>query len=121
MAGIYNITIEQGATFTFSAQWKDSEGNVIDLQGYTAKMQIRKNSNHGEVLITLSTDALIDGSGIDIDLNNNIIVTISDAKTATFISDKYFYDLLLIKTSPHEVIRFIEGEVTVSEGVTTLG
>ena len=43
-AGIYNFTIEQGATFTRTFKYKDSEGNPIDLvsgDGFTARMEIK--------------------------------------------------------------------------------
>ena len=40
-AGIYDIIIEQGATFTLSATWKDSAGAAINLTSYSARMQVR--------------------------------------------------------------------------------
>ena len=118
MAGTYNISIEQNATFTFSCSWKDSTGTVINIQNYDAKMQIRKYSSHGDILITLSTDLLV--GGIVIDSNNLITVNIDSDVTKGFISDEYVYDLLLIEKTNQEVIRLIEGTVTVSEGVTKL-
>lgn len=118
MAGTYNISIEQNATFTFSCTWKDNTGTVINIQNYDAKMQIRKYSNHGDVLITLSTDVLI--GGIVIDSNNLITVNIAPSVTKTFISGEYVYDLLLIEKTNHQVIRLIEGIVTISEGVTSI-
>ena len=118
MAGIYNIIIEQGATFTFSAQWKDSTGTVINIRDYNARMQIRKYSNHGEVLITLSDETTI--SGISISAENLLTVNIDSDITKYFVSGEYVYDLLLINKNTFDVTRFIEGTVTISEGVTVL-
>ena len=43
-AGIYNFTIEQGATFTRIFKYKDSEGNPIQLGEASAlRMQIRES------------------------------------------------------------------------------
>jgi len=40
-AGRYLLTIEQGATTDLLLEYKDSNGNPVDLSGYTARMQIR--------------------------------------------------------------------------------
>jgi hypothetical protein len=42
-AGLYNFVIEQGATLNFELQYKDSNGEPIDLSGYTGKMEIASN------------------------------------------------------------------------------
>ena len=40
-AGIYNFIIEQGTTVNFRIDYRDSEGNPVDLTGYEGRMQIR--------------------------------------------------------------------------------
>jgi hypothetical protein len=40
-AGWYNFTIEQGATVDFELTYKDSNGDVVDLSKYTARMQVK--------------------------------------------------------------------------------
>lgn len=40
-AGRYSFTIEQGATMLFEIQYRDSNGNPISLDGYSAYMEIR--------------------------------------------------------------------------------
>ena len=42
-AGLYDITIEQGATFQMNLTWKDSTGSPVNITGYTARMQVREN------------------------------------------------------------------------------
>ena len=43
MAAVYDITIEQGATFRLSLVWKDSSNVPVNLTGYTARMQVRRS------------------------------------------------------------------------------
>lgn len=42
-AGKYSFIIEQGATLSFEIRYTDSNGNPVDLTGYTGLMQIRSN------------------------------------------------------------------------------
>ena len=41
MAGQKNFEVDQNATFSFILQYKDDNGNAIDLTGASAKMQVR--------------------------------------------------------------------------------
>ena len=43
MASISNIFIDQGATFTTTLTINDSNGDALDLTGYTAIAQLRKS------------------------------------------------------------------------------
>ena len=54
-AGRYSFTIEQGATVNYTIIYKDSNGNPINLQDYSAKMQIRPYVGSPNVLLTLSS------------------------------------------------------------------
>ena len=42
-AGIYNFTIEQGATFKRTFKYKDDNGDALNLSSHAIRMQIRKN------------------------------------------------------------------------------
>jgi hypothetical protein len=42
-AAIVNLTVEQGAYWDQPLLWKDSNGDPVDLTGYTADMQVRDN------------------------------------------------------------------------------
>ena len=37
----YDLVIRRGDTYNVEFTWQDSDGNPIDLTGYTARMQIR--------------------------------------------------------------------------------
>ncbi len=43
MAAEYNLTIDQGSTFTKSITWQDSNGDAYNLSDYEARMMIRKH------------------------------------------------------------------------------
>ena len=42
-AGRYSFVIEQGTTVNFEIQYKDANGNPIDLTDYSGRLQIRPN------------------------------------------------------------------------------
>lgn len=54
-AGIYNITIEQGADWRLYFVWKDVLGEPRNLTGWSARMQIRDNYGAKTPLLDLSS------------------------------------------------------------------
>ena len=113
MAGKYNFTIEQGTTFAFSVSWKDDTDALIDLTGYTARMQLRYGSNTGTVAIELTTENL----GIDIDvLSSTITINITAVETSELEIKPCVYDLEMVKGE--NVTRLLEGKVKISGEVT---
>lgn len=114
MAGYYDITIEQGATYVQALIWKDSDGVAMDLTGYTARMQIRAKKSSETVLHEATTE----NGGIAITaLTGTVTITISAADTAAFDFLKGVYDLELI-SGTSVVTRLVEGSVAVSLEVT---
>jgi hypothetical protein len=112
MAGQYDFTIKQGATFQYNMIWKDSDGVAIDLDGYTARMQIRKDYEK-ELYIELTTE------NDRITLNNetgHIDLYISAADTEDLDFKKGRYDLELITGTT--VYRILEGIVLLNREVT---
>lgn len=109
-----NITIEQGATFSKRLVWRDKNKRPINMNGYTAKMQIRTSVTSAEVLFELSTAneriTLMAGGVIQLDI----------AASDTDSIKGGVYDLKLYAPTGQE-IRLIEGKVTVSPGVTKDG
>lgn len=50
------ITIEQGSVYNPVYNWKDDDGNPIDITGWTGKMQIRESKDKNSTLVfTCST------------------------------------------------------------------
>jgi hypothetical protein len=54
-AAVADYTIEQGATWEQDVWWEDSDGNPIDLTGYTARMQARAALPDVGTLVDLTT------------------------------------------------------------------
>jgi hypothetical protein len=109
-AANYDILIEQGATYSQEFIWKDSEGNPIDLTGYTARMKIRQLKTDNVIV------SLTDSSGIALGSGGSITITISASATELLPLCKARYDLELVNNGI--VIRLIQGQVTISAEVT---
>ena len=65
-AGRYLLTIEQGATTDLLLEYKDSNGNPVDLSGYTARMQIRPSVDSSTTHLSLTNTLMVDGTGLDL-------------------------------------------------------
>lgn len=113
-AGIYNATIDQGATWTVTVLYKDSTGAAINLTGFTAAMQVRQqyNSDTAELTLTTSNGGIaITGS------TGTVLVTMTAAQTGSLDEGYFVYDLEL--TSPDSLVtRLIQGQLTVAPEVT---
>lgn len=106
-----NLLVEQGATFKKRLTWRDKNRRPVPLVGYTARMQIRPTVASTEVIYELTSAngrIVLTSPGV-IELN------ISDADTSTLKAG--VYDLELVSPTG-QVIRLIEGKVTVSPEVT---
>lgn len=113
MANTYNITIEQGADFNLSLQYKDSTGNAVNLTGYTARSQVRSSYSAPTALLTLTTEngcISIDGA------NGAITLAANAAQTAIIPASNGVYDIELVAGA--SVIRFLEGSVRITPEVT---
>jgi len=114
IAGLYNITCQQGATFQRQITWTDSAKDPYNLTGYTARMQVRANTSSNTVIIELTTEnnrITLGGATGTVDL------LISAANTATLTAGQYVYDLELV-SGGGVVTRLLEGNFKVSAEVT---
>ncbi len=127
-AGRYSFTIEQGSTFQLNLQYRDSNGNPVDLTGYYGKMQIRPSVTSNTVYLTLSSSLNPDGTGLNFSGSNNnlpptsgsIGIYIASCTSSMLNFDgQAYYDLEIYSGSscPY-AIRLIEGQVTLSKEVT---
>jgi len=109
VAAYSELNIEQYATFSTTVNVENSNGDAINLYGYSAASQIRKSyysasSNNFTATVT----------GI---ANGEITLTMTAANTATISPGRYLYDLVI--TSPEGTkTRVVEGIVNVLAGVT---
>ncbi len=113
IAGIYNFTIDQGATFTRHITIKNSDETPYVLTNYTARMHIRREITDANILINLTTE----NGGLTInETAGTIDIYISDEVTSTLTRDGV-YDLE-IASSFGEVFRVIQGVVRLNLEVT---
>jgi hypothetical protein len=115
MADRYNISIDQGATFSLVVTWKDSLDTPVNLTGYTARMQARQEyTSPNPPLFSLTSPI----GGIVINAaQGQVAVTIEAQETTNFAAGKYVYDLEIV-SGAGVVTRLIEGRCVVNPEVT---
>ncbi len=121
IAGIYNITCEQGTDFSRSCILKypdsaDPTGStylLYDLTGYTARMQVRRTleSASPEIELTTANSGILLGG-----VTGTIEIVMTNTQTAALDSDGV-YDLEII-SSIGAVSRVIQGTFTLDLEVT---
>jgi len=110
------LTIQQGATFSLSVNYKDASGSTINLSsGYTARMQGR--TSHAA---TGTVFSLTNSSGITLGSSDpNIVIAIAATATDDFAAPSSgVYDLEIAKTSSGEVFRILEGRFEITPEVS---
>ena len=129
IAGVYNITIEQGSTFgrLISIEQPDLVADPtgqtfenFDLSGFTARMHIRRTIDTPTPMITLTTEngriAINPNIAGAPTRNNEISLMITAADTAG-ITTSGVYDLEIISAGG-TVSKVIRGDVTLIPEVT---
>jgi hypothetical protein len=125
MAGLINLEIEKGATFSHTFYWKSRSGEPIDLTGAAALMQIRAEQDTGSAhkasIASYSAPPAAPTpwfNGIDITaLEGKILVTLSSTDTPQIAAGEWWYDLKLTLQNG-EVHRIIQGRMKVDPAVT---
>lgn len=113
LAGIYKIKIDQGATFERLLVVRDEDDNLMNLTGYTARMQVRPEIDSNEILVELTTEngRLVLGGA-----NGTIYMTLSPEITETIDTDG-MYDLEIVSNGG-AVHRLMRGPFVVNPEVT---
>ena len=111
-AGTWNILADEGATFSRVVTWKNSAGALVNLTGYTAKMQIRESTDSPTVTLELSTanSKIVLGGALG-------TITITAQAADMNFSGRYVHDLELT-SSGGAVTRLTMGMMIVRPEVT---
>lgn len=112
MALYSDIFIDQGSTFSSTITVADS-GVRTDLTGWSVRGQIRKHYTSSSAI---NLTSYIIGDAV----NGEIFIGLTPTQTGEMKAGRYMFDVEIFKTSPTEVIRVSEGEVTVSPRITNL-
>jgi hypothetical protein len=128
-AGRYPIYIEQGATIDFEVQYKDSNGNPVNLTGYGARMQIRPSVSSNEIYLSLTSNLNTDGTGINMSgsspykppTSGSLGIYIASCTSSMLDFGDAVYDLEIfapINVDCPIVTRILQGPVRLSKEVT---
>ncbi len=119
-AGIHHFLCDQGATFRKTITLKESDGSLVNLNGYTARMKIKDEV--GGTLIKSLTSA--SGGGLSIggsagnNANGEIDILISASDTTSFSAPiTAVYDIETV-TSGGIVDRILQGKFVINPEVT---
>jgi hypothetical protein len=113
-AGRLNLFIEQGSTFTYTLTLNDESGVAVDLEGYTARMQMRRTVQSSDVLLELTT---ANGRIVLTPATGSITLEVDAVTTAALSFPSAVYDLE-IESEGGQVTRLLQGGVTLSKEVT---
>jgi len=113
MAEIYNYSIDQGADWFLTIQYKDSTGAAINLTGYTAAMQFRLSASNVTSLNLTSPSSGITITGS----TGTLAIHITAAQSAVLLAATYSYELE-ITSAGGVVTRLIQGLATVDGQLT---
>lgn len=138
-AGTYSFIIEQGSTVDFQIDYKDSNGNPVDLSDYQSRMQMRPSKGSSDIICILSSSLSSDGTGLDMTppsasatlpkSSGSIRIFISAFSSSQFSSGSNIsweqgnYDLEIRSGSGVTTVvnRILEGKVKLSKEVTRNG
>jgi hypothetical protein len=112
-AGIYNINIKQGATFSKKIILYQTDGSTFDLTGYTARMDIREKISSSSSMISLTTE---NGRISITSPTEGIFYLLLTATETASLTTNGFYDIELISGST--VLCPLKGEVKLILEVT---
>ncbi len=116
-AGRHDFTIEQGATWRTTIEWRDEVGALVPLAGYQARMQARRATDTPEVLVELTTE----NGRIALASPGVIALTLPAADTAALdwrtAGRSARYDLELVAPDG-TVTRLLKGTLSLDPEVT---
>jgi len=119
-APVYNTTIERGSTFQLTVTYKDASGSVVNLTGWTYRMQVRESSAGSLILTseggspTIAIDETNKATGV-------LVFSVTPANTTAISPSTLttaYYDIEIQKTSTGEVRRILQGKLNISPEIT---
>jgi hypothetical protein len=112
-AGVYDLTVEKGSTFSKTIYLKDSNRDPVSLIGYTARLQMRRSIHSSSYFAELTTE----NGGIAITGSlGKIVLSMSDTDTSALTVDRGTYDLELVNDTG--VTKLLRGSISILEETT---
>lgn len=111
MAVYSNITVDQGSDYSAVIDVTDTDGDNIDLTGYSAAGQVRKTYSSSTAVDFTCTVATPTSSG-------KVNISLSNVQTNAMKAGRYVYDIE-ITSSGGTKTRVLEGQLEITPGVTS--
>jgi hypothetical protein len=114
----FDLVMVQGATFEKSFEYKDSSKTSINLTGYTARLQVRSDTDSSTTLIDLTTE------NNRITLNDpttgviQLYISAADTAALTFNTGVYDLELQHVASGRTIVENIVYGNVSLRKNVT---
>ena len=144
LKNFYNIIIDQGSTYKLYMKYTGTDGNAINLTGFTANFQIKTNAASKKILLNIINENLYVGSDVygydpdinapikdnggiylNVDKNGNsgitggLLINISAEATQKLISGNHYYELKITNTSG-ELKKLLLGDIQMKSGATRI-
>jgi len=100
---VTKVNAYSGATLSLSFTCKDSNGDPVDLTGYTARAEVRPTVSSDVLTLDLAPTIPTPEDGV-------IVVSVDDATTATIDAGAYVWGLVL-ETPGNGVIPIESGPI----------
>jgi hypothetical protein len=120
-APVYNTTVERGSTFQLTVTYKDASSAVVNLTGWTFRMQVRESQSAASTVLTseggsptIAIDETNKATGV---LIFSVTPTNTTAISPSTLTTAY-YDIEIQKTSTGEVRRILQGKLSISPEIT---
>jgi|TARA_B110000914_G_scaffold132279_1_gene115601 hypothetical protein len=109
MAGIANLTIDQGSNFTYDLEVTNSDGTDFDLTGFTmvAKMSKGYSSTYPRTVFTCTVSQPTEGV---------VTISLTADQTKSLKAGRHVFDVVATH-SDSTVTRLLEGIVIVTPSV----
>lgn len=109
MAQVQNIVIEQGSTFETELTVSDVNNAVMDLTLYSARSTIRKSHSSVTGIDFPATVLSPKNTGV-------VKLSLTPTQSRAIKAGRYVYDVEVYTTADADVVRIVEGLITVSPG-----
>ena len=117
-AAVVDLLVEQGSYYSKRFTYMPG-GVALDLTGYTARSQVRRNASDPDVAAAATIEFVTPRSSgsFDFILTETVTSAMATGKTADDSGSKYVYDIELISPSGR-VKRVVKGALTLDPEVT---